>query len=174
MFLIIVLVMNAVAVSCGSENPERAGSMLNGHLKVAAEPYEPFFIYYCSSEGEKRVMRRTERRCEGNETYGGALWHLLEFFHHARNVTFTIIRAPDRAWGTCYGKKNCTGMIGMVNRREVDFAVGRSLCHFDRVSNIVSLRSFHTNSKQITSCGFYLIYSYAWILYNYISPEAPK
>ena len=61
---------------------------------------------------------------EGSLTYGGALGDLLRFIQHARNVTVSILRAPDGEWGVCYGKDNCTGMIGMVNRKEADFAIG--------------------------------------------------
>ena len=96
--------------------------MQNAHLKVAAEPWKPFFIFYCSDGKEKQLNEKCP--VEGNETYGGALWDLLMFMQHARNVTFSILRAPDKAWGNCHGKNNCTGMIGMVNRREVDFAIG--------------------------------------------------
>ena len=94
----------------------------NTHLKVAAEPWKPYSIFYCSDGKEKL---NEECSVEGNETYGGALWDLLEFIQHARNVTFSILRAPDKAWGVCQGRNNCTGMIGMVNRGEVDFAIGR-------------------------------------------------
>ena len=94
----------------------------NTHLKVAAEPWKPYFIFYCSDGKEKL---NEECSVEGNETYGGALWDLLEFIQRARNVKFSILRAPDKAWGVCQGRNNCTGMIGMVNRGEVDFAIGR-------------------------------------------------
>ena len=60
----------------------------------------------------------------GEETYGGALWDFLMLVKNTRNVTFSILRAPHKSWGVCHGKDNCTGMIGMVNRREVDFAIG--------------------------------------------------
>ena len=57
-------------------------------------------------------------------TYGGALWELLKLIQHAQNVTFSILRAPDHEWGVCYAKDNCTGMIGVINRKEADFAIG--------------------------------------------------
>ena len=44
-----------------------------------------------------------------------------------RNISFTLLEAPDRQWGNCYGKNNCTGMIGMVNRGEAHFALGKKL-----------------------------------------------
>ena len=39
----------------------------------------------------------------------------------ARNLT---VVTGDGYWGKCYNETSCTGMIGMVNRKEVDFAIG--------------------------------------------------
>ena len=61
-----------------------------------------------------------------NETYGGALWELLKLVKQARNVTYSILRPQSSHWGICNSQDNCTGMIGMVNRNEVDFALGKS------------------------------------------------
>ena len=64
----------------------------------------------------------------GRMTYGGALWELLKLVQLSQNVTFSILRPPKLSkpkWGDCYGLNNCSGMIGMVNRREVDFALGK-------------------------------------------------
>ena len=82
---------------------------------------------------------REECSDKGNMSYGGALWELLTMVERVRNVTFSIIRHPNPTWGLCYDKNNCTGMIGMVNRGEVDFALGKlkkklrkvKLFHFD-------------------------------------------
>ena len=60
-------------------------------------------------------------------TYGGSLFELLKFMERARNVTFTIIRTSGGNWGHCFEKDNCTGMIGVVNRKEADLAIGISL-----------------------------------------------
>ena len=123
MFVLSLVLTMLMAPTLGSQIPESGqGALQNAHLKVAAEPWKPFFIFYCSDGKEKQLNEKCG--VEGNETYGGALWDLLMFMQHARNVTFSILRAPDKAWGNCHGKNNCTGMIGMVNRREVDFAIG--------------------------------------------------
>ena len=97
-------------------------SLLNKHLKVAAEPWSPFIIFFCN---EKEIDYTEECPDKGNLTYGGALWELLKLVKQARNVTFSILRPPTPTWGFCHGANNCTGMIGMVNRREVDFALGK-------------------------------------------------
>ena len=43
----------------------------------------------------------------------------------AKNFTFTMVAEGNYEWGTCYGVNNCTGMVGMVTRKEVDFALGK-------------------------------------------------
>ena len=53
------------------------------------------------------------------------MWELLMIMKHARNISFTLVRSADGLWGgTCYSSNNCSGMIGMVNRKEVDLALG--------------------------------------------------
>lgn len=94
----------------------------NKHLRVVAEPWKPFFIMYCP-DGQEKVLN-TPCASSGDHAYGGALWDMLMFMKHGRNLTLTMLRAPDKAWGVCYGRNNCTGMIGMVNRGEADLAIG--------------------------------------------------
>ena len=58
-------------------------------------------------------------------SYSGAFWKLLTFVKQARNCTFSLVKSVDSLWGgNCYDDNNCTGMIGMANRNEVDFALG--------------------------------------------------
>ena len=110
-----------LAFSSGSQTTAiRRNSLQNSHLKVAAEPWRPFFVFYCDGT----EISWNENCDKGVMTYGGALWDLLKLIQHAQNVTISILRAPDHEWGVCYGKDNCTGMIGMVNRKEADFAIG--------------------------------------------------
>ena len=43
----------------------------------------------------------------------------------AKNISFTVVGPSDGLWGgICYSRNNCSGMIGMVNRKEVDMALG--------------------------------------------------
>ena len=43
----------------------------------------------------------------------------------AKNISFTLVGSSDGLWGgTCYSSNNCSGMIGMVNRKEVHMALG--------------------------------------------------
>ena len=69
-----------------------------------------------------------EKECPNNEDkiFSGAFWELLTFMQQARNCTFSLVKSVDSLWGGhCYDSNNCTGMIGMANRKEVDFAFGK-------------------------------------------------
>ena len=112
-------------ISCVCSLATGNNSLSNKHLKVAAELWTPFFIIYCNDK--EMVYNREECPDEDKLTYGGALWDFLTYVKLARNVTFSILRPPSRLWGSCHGPNNCTGMIGMVNRGEVDFALGMCL-----------------------------------------------
>ena len=82
----------------------------NRNLIVAFEPWPPVL-----------VVTKDET---GMNTYSGMLWDVMEYFKQARNCTYTLVRSPDGLWGDCYGINNCTGMLGQVNRKEVNFAIG--------------------------------------------------
>ena len=95
-------------------------SLRNKHLMVEGEYWYPFLMWTCPGFGYG-----WEEDCPDDRTYDGIMWHLLLFMQRARNFTFTLNHEADYEWGLCYAKDNCTGMIGMVNRREVDFALGK-------------------------------------------------
>ena len=93
--------------------PNSLGSqyaLSNKHIKLGAEPWPPLI-----------VMKKDEN---GKDNYSGILWDLIKMIQKERNCTFTVVRPSDGLWGSCYGKNNCTGMIGMVQRKEIDFALG--------------------------------------------------
>ena len=77
------------------------------NLRLGAIPFPPYLVK------------------NGQGSYSGLLWDLLEYIQKARNCTFTVVIPSDGAYGKCYGSNNCTGMIGLVNRGEVDFAIGK-------------------------------------------------
>ena len=60
----------------------------------------------------------------GIETPESLLWEPVEYWQKARNFTFSLVRPPDDQWGHCEGKNNSTGLLGLVIRKEVDFAIG--------------------------------------------------
>ena len=88
----------------------RQMSLYNKHLKIGAVPFPPYLV------------RKKDKN--GQESYSGILWDFVEYIQKARNCTFTVVIPPDGLGGNCFGKNNCTGMIGLVNRSEVDFAIG--------------------------------------------------
>ena len=85
----------------------------NKHLVIEGEYWDPFLMYEYDANWTA---------IEG--TYYGVMWDLLLFMKQARNFTFDIVSEADYEWGSCPEVDNCTGMIGMVNRKEVDFALG--------------------------------------------------
>ena len=89
---------------------KRQMTLHNKHLKMGAVMFPPFLV--------------KSKDDNGQESYRGLLWDLVEYVQKARNCTFTVVIPPDGLWGNCYGNNNCTGMIGLVNRSEVDFAIG--------------------------------------------------
>ena len=98
-------------------------SLKNRHLTVAGEYWAPFFMWKCPGYGYN-----WETDCPNERTgYAGVLWELLLFMQHATNFTFTLVHLEPHSseWGKCFTINNCTGMVGMVNRKEVDFAIGR-------------------------------------------------
>ena len=84
----------------------RQMTLTNKHLTMAAVPFPPFLVK------------------NGNGSYSGLLWDLVEYIQKERNCTFKVVIPPDGFFGNCFAHDNCTGMIGLVNRSEVDFAIG--------------------------------------------------
>ena len=121
--LILVLCLGKFAISNAVKGVIGEG-MRNKHLIIEGEYWSPFLTYDYDEH---------DTAIEG--TYKGILYDLLVFMQKARNFTFTMVHEADYVWGRCYATNNCTGMIGMVNRREVDFAIGNF--HFQSTSTAV-------------------------------------
>ena len=85
-------------------------TLFNKHLKVGVRPLGTYLM--------------KQSNIKGQETFSGLLWDILEYIRKARNCTFSLVIPPDGKFGHCKGNSTCTGMIGMVNRSEVDFALG--------------------------------------------------
>ena len=88
---------------------------LNGkHLAIAAEHWPPFFTI----SGDKK-----------NLIFSGVMSLVLDYLQTAMNFTSTIVQPPDGTWGALDDKTGrWGGMVGMVRRNEVDFALGEFLC----------------------------------------------
>ena len=85
-------------------------SMTNRHFKIAAIPGPPFLTIKTLPDGGK--------------TLSGQIGDAISFWHYARNFTYTLVKPEDGLYGNCARHNNCSGMIGMVHRNEVDFAIG--------------------------------------------------
>ena len=114
-FLIITLILQGVM----SHNEVKSG-LRNRHLTIEGEYWRPFLMWECPRHG-----LYWEEDCPGARKYEGVMWDFLMFMKEARNFTFALVHEADYVWGECYEVNNCTGMVGMVNRKEVDFAIGR-------------------------------------------------
>ena len=103
-------VMFLIGCSVGHGSSKEQMSMSNKHFKIGAVSRPPSIII--------------SKDKNGRDIIGGLLGKLLEYLKGARNCTFKVVVPDDGLWGYCYGKNNCSGMIGLVNRSEVDFAIG--------------------------------------------------
>ena len=84
--------------------------LTNKHLVIAAEPWPPYVVMTKNGNGEVEA--------------GGFYWDYVKFWLNARNCTYTLMISPYGTRGHCTMPNNCSGLIGMVNRNEVDFAIG--------------------------------------------------
>ena len=103
-------------VFCAAVNGRGEG-LRNKHLIIEGESWYPYLYYDYYEDGTYGG-------------YGGVMYDLLLYMQKERNFTFTMVSDADWEWGECYatdnGTNNCTGMIGMVNKKEVDLAIGKS------------------------------------------------
>ena len=86
----------------------------------------------------------------------GIVGELLNYIKQARNTTYTLVEEPNGVWGNCEHATNCSGMIGMVNRKEVDLALGMLKKLFSMHCNIITdsfvFRTIYHNSQQAARC----------------------
>ena len=101
--------------------PTTTMDLSNKHLKVAVSYWKPFLMWDCPGSTNYEWYRD----CPGNRMYAGVMWDFLLFVQQARNVTFTLVHEPEYIWGYCSEVNNCSGMVGMVNKNEVDFGLGK-------------------------------------------------
>ena len=113
-FIIILVLYSSKVVL--SRKVKVSEALRNKQVTVIAEDWVPFLTY---------DWHRNEMGNYEISNYGGIIWDLLLFMQRARNFTFTIGVPSDGLWGTCNEQSNCTGMLGTVNRREADLALGK-------------------------------------------------
>ncbi|XP_064100968.1 glutamate receptor U1-like [Macrobrachium nipponense] len=79
-------------------------------LRVAADEWQPH-------------IKVTEDK-NGNIQLFGPMAELLESLSYALNFSYTLTRPPDGAWGAPDENGNFNGMLGMIQRNEIDLALG--------------------------------------------------
>ena len=89
---------------------EGAGDNFNGkQFRMAAETWVPYMTIFEKS---------------GVVSYSGIMPKILDYLQTSLNFTTSLGRPEDGAWGAIDDKGNWGGMVGMVKRNEVDFALG--------------------------------------------------
>uniref|UniRef100_A0A0P4WK49 Ionotropic glutamate receptor L-glutamate and glycine-binding domain-containing protein n=1 Tax=Scylla olivacea TaxID=85551 RepID=A0A0P4WK49_SCYOL len=78
-------------------------------IKVAAETWQPFFLI---GQGD------------GGSQYSGIMWDLLLMLTSKMNVSVEIVPPSDGLWGVELPNGSWNGMLGMIQRQEVDMALG--------------------------------------------------
>ena len=75
------------------------------------------------------MFKPTFTRSTGNsasEPYRGPIWMILKYLQEALNFTFELKRPLDGTVGYIYENGSWSGMIGMINKSEVDLGIGSS------------------------------------------------
>ena len=92
-------------------NQEEFPSLNGKTLRMAAEHWNPIFVI----SGEE----------PGKVIYSGFMEKVLDYLRSALNFTTTVVRPPDKSWGSPNGTGHWSGMVGLVKRNEADFGLGK-------------------------------------------------
>ncbi|XP_064111335.1 glutamate receptor 1-like [Macrobrachium nipponense] len=80
------------------------------HIRIAAETWVPYTIVTDKPDGTLEIS--------------GPMGHVVNMFAQFYGFDYTLIRPPDGLWGAKQPDGSWNGMMGMVDRKEVEFAVG--------------------------------------------------
>ncbi|XP_076035263.1 uncharacterized protein LOC143021546 [Oratosquilla oratoria] len=80
-------------------------------LRIAAETWQPYFKIEHGTDGEMTK-------------YSGIMWHILSIIADKMNFDFEILQPPDGLWGVETDNGSWNGMLGMIDRGEVNFSLG--------------------------------------------------
>ena len=81
---------------------------------MAAETWDPFY--------------RISENNNGKVVYSGVMKKVMDYLRSSMNLTTVVVRPPDGYWGSKDSETGrWSGMVGMVHRNEVDFALGTFL-----------------------------------------------
>ena len=110
MFWVLNFIFLAGFFGCPASSTKKI-TLSNKHLRIGVVPLSPHLII--------------KKDKKGQDVYSGLYGDFLNYIKKARNNTIKLVIPDDGLFGNCYDKDNCTGMIGLVTRSEVDFSLGR-------------------------------------------------
>ncbi|XP_068214364.1 glutamate receptor-like [Palaemon carinicauda] len=71
------------------------------------------------------IQETTNKSTDGKEfLFSGPLLQLLGILAKNINFTYSLVQPPDGSWGFLFPNGTWNGMVGMILRKEVDFALG--------------------------------------------------
>ena len=105
------IILTLCLVNCAYSIAEVHQGLRNKHLIIEGENWHPF-LYFDRDEGGNTMNHK------------GIMWDLLLFMQKIKKFTFSFVSEADNVWGQCHSMNDSSGMIGMVTRKEVDFALG--------------------------------------------------
>ncbi|XP_035224500.1 glutamate receptor U1-like, partial [Stegodyphus dumicola] len=108
------------------------------HFKVAVAQYLPFLQLHENN---------------GSTTMSGSLAEALDVLARRLNFTYTLHRVLEDAWGV-KGPNGWTGMLGMLERNEVDLALGPFSLSFSRWSSFPMSLPMYVDNVQILAPSF--------------------
>ncbi|XP_069995854.1 glutamate receptor-like [Penaeus vannamei] len=79
-------------------------------IKIAAEEWIPWTRLHPQKDGSLKIS--------------GPMANLLQIFSEMLEFDYELVRPVDRVWGTSTPNGSWTGLLGMLQREEVEFALG--------------------------------------------------
>lgn len=89
---------------------ERRSNLRGLKIKIAALPSRPYLDLYCHNASLSN--------CTISGMYADVFFVLRDIL----NFTYEFVQPPDRTWGTSDSKGNYNGMLGQLQRQEIDLA----------------------------------------------------
>ncbi|XP_050727640.1 glutamate receptor ionotropic, kainate 5-like isoform X2 [Eriocheir sinensis] len=86
-------------------------------LVVAAEEWPPHVFFRPPADGTTDENSRLQ-------TISGPMANMINILAEKLNFTYKLVQPEDGAWGSRLPNGSWTGMVGMVNRKEADLALG--------------------------------------------------
>ncbi|XP_071513089.1 glutamate receptor-like [Panulirus ornatus] len=105
------------------------------YIKIAAEQWIPWTKFTELENGSVKI--------------GGPMGKLLDIFAERMNLEYEMIRPPDSHWGIKLSDGSWNGMMGMVYRNEVEFALGPFAVTAQREDAVDFSMAVHSDNQAI-------------------------